>query len=109
LKEYENAQVFYLWVVVVAFFDEEVEVVFFDEKVEVAFFNEDEVVGLALTTSLTAVFKVVTDEEVFLLLELVEATFLSTLTLAAAVPEVETSLAPLIPLDLTTEPTDFFM
>jgi hypothetical protein len=37
-----------------------------------------------------------------------EATFCATLTLAEAEPEA-TSLAPLMPLDLTTEPTDFFM
>jgi len=34
--------------------------------------------------------------------------FCATLTLAEGVPE-EMSLAPLMPLDLTTEPTDFFM
>lgn len=88
---------FYLWVAV-AFLEEEVEV--------------------TLTAFLTAVFKVAT-LEVVLLLELedlaVEAAFCATLTLAVAVLEVEEavpeeiSLAPLMPLDLTTEPTDFFM
>lgn len=92
-----ETQVFYLWVAV-AFLEEEVEV--------------------TLTAFLTAVFKVAT-LEVVLLLELedlaVEAAFCATLTLAVAVLEVEEavpeeiSLAPLMPLDLTTEPTDFFM
>lgn len=67
------------------------------------------VLALVLEVALVLVFMV---EVAFWLLDeedlLVEATFCATLTFAEALL-AGMSLAPQMPLDLTTEPTDFFM